>query len=94
MSEWPEAYEEFVELSYTKVEDDVSPEMMSFLVLTIKLAEIDSVEIQNRFDRVTLKIRETISYQHYEIGESQTYAWAARDNKEVTRVSFYFMFSC
>jgi hypothetical protein len=95
MSEWPEAYEEFVDITFEHGVDRIDPEKISFLVPTAKLAQIDSVEIENRFDRVTLKMKDSKrGCEHYEIGESTTYSWQAWDDKVVTKITFYFMFLC
>lgn len=94
MSEFPEAYEDFVEISYEKVEDRVNPDVMSFVIPTKKLEEIDSSDIEMRFERVALKMNDFVGCQWYEIGESETYSWHAWDDKQVTRIYYHFMFGC
>ena len=94
LSEFPEAYDNFVDITFSGG-PTVTPETISFLIPTVKLSEIDSVELQYRFDRVSLKMSGFKGgCAYYEIGESKTYDWDEWEDKTVTKIYYHFMFAC
>ena len=78
--EFPEAYDNFINISYSRVEMSVTPEKASFLIPT------------KYFENKLNGYRE--GCHEVEIGESKEYAWHSWEDKVVTKVTIYFAIGC
>ena len=93
-SEFPEAYLEFMEISFIRLSKQIDPGTASFLIPTIKLKEITAEEFQKRIDNILLKMGNIAACPDYRVGESSRYSWTKWADKNVTKFYINFNIGC
>jgi len=94
LSEFPEAYEDLMNVSFIRIDERISPVTAEFLIPTIALNEIDSLEIRRRIGRILTKMGDPPSCEKFRIGEATTYSWAQWEDKNVTVLYIDFLIGC
>jgi glycosyltransferase involved in cell wall biosynthesis len=94
--EFPEAYEDLIDISFSRAEMRITPEQASFLIpsryFEKKLTqEVCEERTRNVLDKMT-GYRD--GCHEVEIGKSQEYAWHSWEDKVVTKVTIYFAIGC
>ncbi len=94
--EFPEAYDNFINISFSRVEMSITPEKASFLIPTKYFEKKLTQEVcKERTDNVVEKMTGfRDGCQEVEIGESQKYAWHSWEDKVVNKVTIYFAIGC
>lgn len=94
--EFPEAYDNFITITFSRVEMRITPEKASFLIPSRYFEKDLNQEVcKERTDNVLEKMTGYRDGCHeVEIGESQQYAWHSWEDKVVTKVTIYFAIGC
>lgn len=94
--EFPEAYDNFITISFSRVEMNITPEKASFLIPSRYFEKKLTQEVcKERTDNVLEKMTGYRDGCHeVEIGVSQEYAWHSWEDKVVTKVIIYFAIGC
>lgn len=96
LEEFPEAYRQFLTITYTRSEEKVYPEEANFLIPTKYFDQgILNQEIcLKRTENVIHKMGDPATCEMVEIGKSTEYAWLGWDDKIVTKVTIKFYIGC
>ena len=86
LSEFPEAYEDFLDITFQKVNDRIEPVKATFLIPTAKMTTIDSSLLQERLERIMLKMGGSADCKSFEISEPKVYSWSKWKDKRVTKI--------
>ncbi len=95
-SEFPEAYVDFMEISFSQVNNSISPETASFLIPTAKMNKLKASELEKRLDNIIKKMGSSAegACKSYKIGTKETYSWTQWDDKNVTKFYIEFNLGC
>lgn len=94
--EFPEAYDTFFNISFSRVEMRITPEKASFLIPSRYFEKKLNQEVcKERTDNVVERMTGfRDGCQEVEIGESKQYAWHKWEDKVVTKVTIHFAIGC
>lgn len=97
LEEFPEAYKQFLEISYYRSSGKVYPRNVTFLIPTRYFSEgkLTQKICDDRTSKVIKKIGgEPGNCESFTIGDSYEYVWHKWDDKTVTKVIIDFAIGC
>ena len=92
--EFPEAYDNFTNISFEKLENSIYPDKATFLIPTRFFKDSLNIDILKERTHNLLTKMGGGACESMEIGESKEYAWSAWDDKVVTKVIIHFHIGC
>ncbi len=96
LEEFPEAYRQFLTITYTRSEETVYPEEANFLVPTkyFDQGQLNQEICLKRTQNIIQKMGDPGTCEMVEIGKSTEYAWLGWEDKIVTKVTIKFYIGC
>lgn len=96
LEEFPEAYKQFLSISYSRSEDTVYPEEANFLIPSkyFDQGKLSQEICLQRTENIIQKMGSPATCEMVEIGKSKEYAWHAWEDKVVTKVTIKFYIGC
>ena len=93
--EFPEAYEDFTQISFERIEDKIYPVEATFLIPTKYFENTLNIEIlKHRTNNLLHKMGDPGSCHEVFIGETSNYSWSKWKDKAVTKVIIKFNIGC
>jgi hypothetical protein len=93
-SEFPEAYKDFMEISFIRQGKTASPGTASFLIPTAKLSKINSNEIIRRIKTIIIKMGDMPACPTFHLDKPTQYSWSKWKDKNVTKLYVDFNIGC
>lgn len=96
LTEFPEAYSDFMEISFERTNSTVNPKTATFLIPSAKMTKLNAAIFEKRLDAVLTKMGSHAegSCRAYRIGEKKAYAWSQWKDKNVTIFYIDFNLGC
>ena len=96
LEEFPEAYPEFLNISFSHLKGRITPEKAYFYIPTayFSMNKLNQDIVNKRTDKVLLAMGDPGSCHEAEIGDSYEFAWHSWEDKTVTKVTIYFAIGC
>ena len=93
--EFPEAYDNFTSITFTRTSNYIYPDNATFLIPTRFFKnKLKEKTLKNRTDKVLEKMGNPGSCHEVSVGESKEYAWYEWEDKIVTPVTIRFLIGC
>ena len=96
LEKFPEAYPEFLNISFSQLSGRVTPEVAFFYIPTsyFSLGKLNEEIVNKRTDQVLIAMGDPGSCHEAEIGDSYEFAWHSWEDKVVTKVTIRFYIGC
>jgi len=96
LSEFPEAYSDFMEISFERTNSTINPKTATFLIPSAKMTKLNAAIFEKRLDAVLKKMGSHAegSCRAYRIGEKKAFAWSQWKDKNVTIFYIDFNLGC
>ena len=95
LSEFPEAYEDFVNISFERVNESIYPVEATFLIRAKYFEKkLNDKVLKQRGGNVLHKMGDPASCWEISVGETEEYAWSEWEDKTVRKVTLKFYIGC
>ncbi len=95
LSEFPEAYEDFVNISFERIDEQIYPVTATFLIRAKYFDKKLNEEIlKARAGNILHKMGDPASCWEISVGEMEEYAWHEWEDKKVKKVTLHFYIGC
>ncbi|MCH2231813.1 MAG: hypothetical protein MK105_15875, partial [Crocinitomicaceae bacterium] len=93
---FPEAYPEFLNISFSQLTGRVTPEVAYFYIPTVYFSngKLNQETVNKRTDQVLVAMGDPGSCHEAKIGDSYEFAWHSWEDKVVTKVTIRFYIGC
>lgn len=92
---FPEAYEDFLTVCFTQINDLIVPESATFMIPDAYFKKkLSQKELDQRAATLLDQLELSPACQQITVGEAQEYAWQEWNDKKVRKVTLIFGFGC